>query len=159
MPPPVPPSVNAGRMIAGRPIRRAPPPPRRGAPLVVRPLDDERGRVRLVDPVEQVAERLAVLGHADRLERRAQQPDVVPLEHAGLRERRREVQRRLAAEAGEQAVRLLAGDDRLDRVDRERLEVHGVGDVGSVMIVAGLELTRIVRTPSARSARHACVPA
>src|ERR1035437_87810 len=27
------------------------------------------------------------------------------------------------------------------------------------MIVAGLELTRIVRTPSARSARQACVPA
>ncbi len=31
--------------------------------------------------------------------------------------------------------------------------------VGSVMIVAGFELTRIVRTPSARSARHAWVPA
>ncbi len=29
---------------------------------------------------------------------------------------------------------------------------------GSVMIVAGLELTRITRRPSALSTRHACVP-
>ena len=29
---------------------------------------------------------------------------------------------------------------------------------GSVMIVAGLELTRITRTPSSRSTRHAWVP-
>ena len=36
-----------------------------------RALDDEARRVRLADPVEQVAERLAVLGHPDRLERRA----------------------------------------------------------------------------------------
>ena len=29
---------------------------------------------------------------------------------------------------------------------------------GSVMIVAGLLLTRTTRSPSARSTRHACVP-
>ena len=102
---------------------------RRGvARVLVRALDDERRRVRLVDPVEQVAERLAVLGHADRLERRPEQADVVALEDAGLRERRRQVERRLAAEPGQQALGLLAGDDGLDRVDGERLEVDGVGD-------------------------------
>jgi hypothetical protein len=29
---------------------------------------------------------------------------------------------------------------------------------GSVMMVAGLEFTRITRSPSARSTRQACVP-
>ena len=37
----------------------------------VAPSTIDAGRVRLADPVEQVAERLAVLGHPDRLERRA----------------------------------------------------------------------------------------
>ena len=122
-------------------------------------LDDRARRIRLADPVEQVAEGLAVLGHPDRLERRPEQPDVVALEDAGLGQRHREVQRGLAAEPGEQALRPLPGDDRLDRLDGQRLEVDRVRDFGSVMIVAGLELTRIVRTPSARSARQACVPA
>ena len=36
----------------------------------------------------------------------------------------------LAAEAGEEALGPLAGDDRLDRGDRQRLEVDGVGDLG-----------------------------
>ena len=105
MPPPVPPSVNAGRTIAGRPIvveRRS---ADAGAPSSRRALDDAARRVRLADPIEQVAERLAVLGHPDRLERRAQQPDAVPFEHAGLGEGRGEVERGLAAEAGEQALR------------------------------------------------------
>ena len=52
------------------------------------------------------------------------------LEDAGLGQRHREVERRLAAEPGEQAVRPLARDHRLDRVDGQRLEVDGVGDVG-----------------------------
>jgi hypothetical protein len=43
---------------------------------------------------------------------------------------------------------LLALEDALDRRDRERLQVDRVGDARSVMIVAGLELSRIVRTPS-----------
>ena len=30
---------------------------------------------------------------------------------------------------------------------------------GSVMIVAGFELTRMIRWPSSRNARHACTPA
>ena len=69
------------------------------------------------DPVEQVAERLAVLGHPDGLERRAEQADVVALEDAGLGERHRQVERGLATETGQQPLRLLPGDDRLDRLD------------------------------------------
>ena len=112
MPPPVPPSVNAGRTIAGSPI------------VVERDvdvlglLDDPRRRVRLAEPVEQVAERLAVLGHPDRLERRAEEADRVAVEDARLGHGGREVERGLAAEAGQQALGLLRGDDGLDRLDR-----------------------------------------
>ena len=71
-------------------------------------LDDPRRRVRLPEPVEQVAERLAVLGHPDRLERRAEEADRMPVEHARLGHGGRQVERGLAAEAGEQPVGLLA---------------------------------------------------
>ena len=84
-------------------------------------------RVRLADPVEQVAERLAVLGHPDRLERRAEEPDRVAVEDARLGHRGRQVERGLAAEAGQQALGLLLGDDGLDGLDGERLEVDDVG--------------------------------
>ncbi len=124
MPPPVPPSVNAGRTIAGRPISRS------ACLDVLGRLDDPRWGVRLPDPIEQVTERLAVLRHPYRLERRSEQADVVPLEDAGLRERRREVQGGLATETGEHAVRALLGDDGLDGLDRQRLEVDRVGDLG-----------------------------
>ena len=124
MPPPVPPSVNAGRTMAGSPISAE-------RPLdVLVGLDDPARGVRLADPVEQVAERLAVLGHVDGLEGRAQELDGVALEDAGPGQRRGQVERGLAAEPGEQALRLLPGDDRLDRLDRQRLEVDDVGDLG-----------------------------
>ena len=114
--------------MAGRPIARegrsAEPRALRGR----RALDDRARRVRLADPVEQVAERLAVLGHPDGLERRAEQPDRVALEDAGVGQRGRQVERGLAAQAGEQALGPLLGDDRLDRLDGERLEVDRVRD-------------------------------
>ena len=94
----------------------------------VAPSTMELGRVRLADPVEQVAERLAVLGHPDRLERRAEQADRVALEDARVGHRGRQVERGLAAEAGQQPLGLLPGDDRLDRLDGQRLEVDDVGD-------------------------------
>ena len=92
-----------------------------------RALDDRARGVRLPDPVEQVAERLAILGHPDRLERRAQEPDGVSFEDAGVGHRRGQVERGLAAQPGQQAVRPLPGDDRLDRLDRQRLEIDHVG--------------------------------
>ena len=52
------------------------------------------------------------------------------LEDARLGHRGREVERGLAAQPGEQPLGLLLGDDRLDRLDRQRLEVDDVGDRG-----------------------------
>ncbi len=99
----------------------------RGGPLLEgAPLDDERRRIRLPDPIEQVPERLPILGHPDGLERRPEQPDVMALEDAGPGEVHRHVQGRLATETGEQALRLLAGDDRFDGGDRQGLEVDRV---------------------------------
>ena len=63
---------------------------------------------RLADPVEQVAERSRSSAMLDRLERRAEQADVVPLEDARLGQRDGEVQAGLAAERRQQAVRPLA---------------------------------------------------
>ena len=130
MPPPVPPSVNAGRTIAGSPmvVERF---RGRGVPGGLgRTLDDRARRVRLSDAVEKVAERLAVLGHPDGLERGPENADRVAVEDAGVRHRGREIERGLAAEPGQQAFGLLPGDDGLDGFDRERLEVDDVGDRG-----------------------------
>ncbi len=77
---------------------------RRVAGRLARALHDEARGVRLVDPVEQVAERLAVLGHPDRLERCAQQADGVSLEDAGIGHRRGQVEGGLAAQAGQESV-------------------------------------------------------
>ena len=101
---------------------------RHEAGCLVGPFHDRRRRVRLADPVEQVTERLAVLGHPDRLERRPKQADPVALEHTRLGQRHRQVEGGLPAQAGQQPLRPLARDDRLDRVDRQRLEVDNVGD-------------------------------
>ncbi len=102
----------------------------RGVALGRRRAADDRARcVGLADPVEQVPEALPVLGHLDRLERRAEQTHVMALEHAGAGQSDGQVERRLAAEPGQQPVGSLAGDHRLHGLDRERLEVDRVGDV------------------------------
>ena len=126
IPPPVPPRVNAGRMMAGSPMTSRAPFAEASRAASVAPSTITLGAYGWPDPVEQVAERLAVLGHPDRLERRAEQADVVALEDARLGERHRQVERRLAAEARQESLGLLAGDDRLDRLDRQRLEVDDV---------------------------------
>ncbi len=75
------------------------------------------------DVTQQLAEALAVLGAVDRVRRGAED------RNAGGLERLRELQRRLAAELHEDAVRLLAFDDGEDVLERERLEVEPVGRV------------------------------
>jgi hypothetical protein len=86
-----------------------------------------RHRHRLADVDEQLLEQLAVLGGLDGGERRAQQAHAVPLQHARVVERDGEVQPRLAAERGQQAVGLLGLDDALQHRHGERLDVDRVG--------------------------------
>ena len=49
---------------------------------------------------------------------------------AGVRRLGRQVQRRLAAQAGQQAVGVLAGQDAVDRLDGQGLQVDDVGHAG-----------------------------
>ena len=55
----------------------------------------------MLEPAQQGAEAAAVLGQVDRVDRRAEQ------RHAGLLERAGELQRRLAAELDDHALRAL----------------------------------------------------
>ncbi len=50
----------------------------------------------------------------------------MPVEDPGIRHRRRQVERRLAAESGKEALGLLLRDDRLDRLDGQWLQVDHV---------------------------------
>ena len=70
-----------------------------------------------------LAEPLAILGAIDRVGAGAED------RHAGLRERDRELERRLAAELDDHAPRLLDVADREHVLERERLEVQPVGRV------------------------------
>ena len=81
--------------------------------------------LRRAQPVreQQAGEALAVLGEIDRVERRAEDPV------AGILDRARELERRLAAELDHDAVGLLPLADREHRLGVERLEVEPVGRV------------------------------
>ena len=54
---------------------------------------------------------------------------MVALEHAGVGEVGGQVEPRLSTQRGQQGVGLLARYDPLDRLDRQRFEVHAVGDL------------------------------
>src|SRR5690606_30493326 len=75
------------------------------------------------------AEQLGVLGHADGLARGADQLDAVLLQHAVVGQVQGAVERGLAAHGRQQRVRALLGDDLLDRLPVDRLDVHRVGGV------------------------------
>ncbi len=75
----------------------------------------------------RLLEQLAVLGHADRVARGADQLDAVLLQHAVVGKIQRAVQRGLAAHRRQQRVRALLGDDLLDRGAVDRLDVDRVG--------------------------------
>ena len=101
------------------------------APLdLVGPLDDFRRWVWLADLIQQVTEPRPVLGHLDRLERRAEQRDARALKDPLSSEGDCEVQGGLPAQSGEDAVGPLARDDPFDHLDRERLQVHHVRHAG-----------------------------
>ena len=104
---------------------------RRRAPLLLGgPLHDLRWRVGLADPLQQVAEPRPILGHLDRLERRAEQRNAHALQNPLPGEGDREVEGSLPAQAGQDAIRALARDDRFDHRDRERFQVHHVRHAG-----------------------------
>ena len=77
-----------------------------------------------------VAELQPVLGLVDDLGLGADHLDAVLGQHAGSFQRHRGVQRGLAAHGGQQGVGLLPGDDLLDDLRGDRLDVGGVGQSG-----------------------------
>ena len=81
------------------------------------------------DLEHRVLEALAVLALVDGVGVGADHLHVVLVEHAGLEERHRGVERGLAAEGGQQGVGLLADDDFLHDLRRDRLDVGPVGEL------------------------------
>ena len=124
MPPPVPPRVKDGRMIAGRPTRSS------ASQRRVERVDQPAFRRFEADPVHRLAEQLAVLGLGDRVLVGADQLDAVALQRAGARQRHRGVERGLAAHRRQQRVvgaSRARGDDALDDLRRDRLDIGRVG--------------------------------
>ncbi len=121
MPPPVPASVNDGRMIAGSPTR----------PWAASASSSEWRDLRDFDLepdlVHRVAEFLPVLGLVDHVGARADHLDAVLGQHAQPLQLQRDVQRGLPAHGGQQRVRPFLGDDLLDHRRGDRLNVGGVG--------------------------------
>ena len=74
-------------------------------------------------------EKLAVLALVDGLGLGADHADAVFVERAGFEERHRGVERRLAAERGEQRVGFLADDDFLDDFRRDGLDVSAMREL------------------------------
>ena len=106
----------AGRAAGSRPRRRARAPRRPSA-------RSRRAAPRSPSRVQQVAEAAALLGQVDRVDARAEDREARLLEAVG------ELQRRLAAELHDDALRLLALADRDDVLERQRLEVEAVARV------------------------------
>src|SRR5262249_54556220 len=93
--------------------------------LVERPRDFGL-RTFEADLDHRAAEQLAVLGHADRLARGADQLDVILFQNSTIGEVERAVQRRLAAHRRQQRVGLFRGDDALGGLPVDRLDVDRV---------------------------------
>ena len=131
--------MNAGRTIAGS-VELA----RRRAPRSASPtrLDDQRPRHPQAGLLHRRAEGLAVLGAVDRLVVGADQLDAEALQRAVVVQRLGEVERRLAAERRQQRVGALALDDPRDDLGHAAARRRSrSANSGSVMIVAGFELT------------------
>ena len=123
MPPPVPPSVNDGRMIAGRPISSS------ASSACDQRLDLVRARRLQADARHRLAEQLAVLGLVDGVGGGADHLDVEFLQHAHLAQRQRAVERGLPAHGRQQRVGPLLLDDLGDDLRRDRLDIGGVGQI------------------------------
>ena len=91
---------------------------------------DRRARGVGADRPDDVLEDLPVLAAVDRVDVGADELDAVLLEDAVLEQADGDVERGLPAEGGQQRVRALRGDDLLDELGGQRLDVGGVGDLG-----------------------------
>ena len=117
IPPPRPPSVNAGRMISGRPKSAE------RAPRALHRRGDRVARGAQAGGLHRRVEQLAVLGAVDRVVVRADQLDAEALERPVLGEVLGEVERGLAAQRRQQRVGPLALDDLRDDLGQQRLDV------------------------------------
>ena len=79
--------------------------------------------MRDLEPAQQRGEAAAVLGEVDRVDRGAEQPG------AGLLDRARQLERRLAAELDDHALGALDLEHGEDVLGGQRLEVEAVGGV------------------------------
>ena len=91
---------------------------------------DAARRDALANATHRVREELAILGESNRARVGADQLHAVLLEHAAVRERERDVERRLPAHRGQQRVRALALDHLRDDIRRHRLDVRPVRELG-----------------------------
>ena len=131
MPPPVPPRVNDGRRMTGKPILLL-----KSMPSF-RLLTSERFRDVETDGGHRVFEEQAVFGLLDGAELRADELHVVLFEHAAVGQLDREIQRGLSAHSGQQrkdAGSFIGGqhlgfnaDDFFQVGAGERLDVGAVG--------------------------------
>ena len=90
--------------------------------------DGAAGGDRLPKIQQHTLEGLSILGFADRGQRGAQNANLELLEDAGVGELDRQVQSGLPAEGGQQAIGPLPFDDGGDRVNRQGLDIHAVGN-------------------------------
>ena len=124
MPVPRPPRMKAGRTTTGRPTSSAT--ARASSRVWAVP---EGGTSR---PISTMAclERLAVLGGGDGVGLGPDQLHPVAVEHPGPGQLHGQVERRLAAQGGQQGVGPLPLDDPLQHLGVEGLDVGGVGQLG-----------------------------
>ncbi len=95
-----------------------------------RPRDRRVQPVGRGDPIDDALELLAVLTRLDRGHVGADQFDAVLVQDTVGVHRHRGVQCGLPPQRGQQCVGAFLGDDRLDHLGRDRLDVGGVGELG-----------------------------
>ncbi len=78
----------------------------------------------------RVAEQQAIFTDLDRVDVRSDELDAMARQDSLRVQLHGEIERRLAADGGQHRVGLLPGDDRFDRLRRERLDVGAVGRLG-----------------------------
>ena len=84
---------------------------------------------RLPDGADQVSEAAAILGRAHRGQGRAQDPDLVSVQHPGVVEADRQVEAGLSAQGRQERVGAVLGDDPFEVLDRQRTDDHGPAHV------------------------------